>query len=83
MAETSSPSNSDSPIEVIDMEILEQQMDDFTRSYSSGTPLFTREALLEIDEQIRLGADHIYLNDVNGTRRRHRLKAEPSLQEQK
>ena len=75
MAQASSPSSSDSSIEVIDMEVVEQQMDDFARSYSSGAPLFTREALSEIDDQIRLGGDYVHLNDVNGSRRKHRLKA--------
>lgn len=83
MAQASSSSDSDSPIEVIDMEVVEQQMDDFARSYSSGVPLFTREALSEIDEQIRLGADYVYLNDVDGSRRRHRLKDEHWCQGQK
>jgi len=83
MAEASSPSGSHSPVEVIDMEAVEQQMDDFARSYASGTSLFTREALSEIDKQIQLGADYVYLNDVNGSRRRHRLKAEPWYQQQK
>ena len=75
MEQSSSPPDSDSPIEVIDMEVVEQQIDDFARSYSSGASLFTREALSEIDEQIRLGGDYVWLNDVNGSRRRHRLKA--------
>lgn len=65
------------------MEVMEQQMDDFARSYSSGTPLFTREALSEIDEQIQLSAESMYLSDVDGSRRRHRLKAESWCQEQK
>ena len=73
----------DSPIEVIDMEVMEQQMDDFARSYSSGAPLFTREVLSEIDEQIRLGADYVWLHNVDGSRRKHRLKDEPLSQGQK
>ena len=83
MSQASSPSDSGSPIEVIDMEVVEQQIDDFARAYSSGASLFTRKALSDIDEQIRLGADFVYLCDVDGTRRRHRLKAEPRYQEQK